>query len=81
MNLGFLFGSTGRTSDCEAEGPGFNPSTGNFLTALCLPVYSQIVCKVCPQIFSETTQGAEFIFSTYLQLGLYLVPIEFDVNW
>ena len=37
-------------------------------------VYSQIVCKVCPQIFSETTLDAEFIFSTCLQFGLYLVP-------
>ena len=41
MTLDFLFGSTGRASDCESEGPGFNPSIGllNFLTALCLLTY------------------------------------------
>ena len=53
--------------------------TGDYILAL-VYVYSQIVCKVCPQIFSETTQDAEFIFSTYFQFGLYLVPIEFAVN-
>ena len=54
--------------------------TGDYILAL-VWVYSQIVCKICPQIFSETTQDVEFIFNTYLQLGLYLVPIEFAVNW
>ena len=54
--------------------------TGDYISAL-VQVYSQIVCKVCPQIFSETTQDAEFNFSTYLQFGLYLVPIKFAVNW
>ena len=48
--------------------------TGDYILAL-VQVYSQIVCKVCPQ------KNAEYIFSTYLQFGLYLVPIEFAVNW
>ena len=44
-------------------------------------VYSQIVCKVCPQIFSECTQDTEIIFAVYLAYTLYLMPIEFVVNW
>ena len=44
-------------------------------------VYSQIVCKVCPQIFSESIQDTKFILSKYFAFALYLMPIEFAVNW
>ena len=43
-------------------------------------VYSQIVCKVCPQIFSECIQDTEIIFRMYFAYEWLLMPIEFVVN-
>ena len=54
--------------------------TGDYILAL-VKVYSQIVCKVCPQIFSESIQDTGIIFSMYLAYALYLMPIEFAENW
>ena len=36
--------------------------------------------KFFPQIFSESIQDTEIIFSMYLAYALYLMPIEFVVN-
>ena len=54
--------------------------TGDYILAWS-SVYSQIVCKVCPQFFSECMQDTEIIFCMYLAYTLYLMPIEFVVNW